>query len=311
LGFRVDRRGRHLRAAVVVHRDARVFLTMRPMTWLTVRLNHDAQRTARERERARAMPVHALASHSVKRADDGVRAGASRLAPAAMPALAGSQLYRVARREPVMRTGGATTATALPRADSTSNVWRVRIRQGDPGSARAGTIRTPDAPGRAITAPRQYRAALAAVSRRGEPSTSTVRGRDAVAAASVAASAPLSRPMPQRVTRPTTLHDTRMQWASPSARTVRASVAPASELVWANASRTARAVEATRLVTPDARPAPAPSAHDPAWQAEIVARACEVVRREMLGSAVVERLAEDVMRRIDRRSRIERERRGL
>ncbi|WP_167389182.1 hypothetical protein [Caballeronia ptereochthonis] len=99
--------------------------------------------------------------------------------------------------------------------------------------------------------------------------------------------------------------------ASPSARAVRVTVAPAAELVWARSPRPARAVDATRPVSLDERPAHAPPARAPALQAEIVSHACEVVRREMLSGAVVERLAEDVIRRIDRRSRIERERRGL
>lgn len=44
---------------------------------------------------------------------------------------------------------------------------------------------------------------------------------------------------------------------------------------------------------------------------KLITRAREVMRRELLSGSTVERLADDVMRRLDKRMRIERERRGL
>jgi hypothetical protein len=44
---------------------------------------------------------------------------------------------------------------------------------------------------------------------------------------------------------------------------------------------------------------------------ELLSRACDAMRREVLAGATAERLADDLLRRIDKRLRIERERRGL
>jgi hypothetical protein len=311
LRFRAHRRDRRMRGAVVVQRDSRVFLTIRPMAWLGLRVTRDVPDPAHRPERASATPVCAIALHAAKRADAAMRMHASRPAPATLLSLVWGRLHRDAWPESELRASVAIHASPGRIADSATKPLHVRARQDDTVSVRARTIRSPDATSGARAALRPMHGVAVPGSYASAPSAGAALRPRAAASANASASAPLRRGSPRRVTQHMTPHDPRLHWASRTASAVRPPVPAASGLVWAQSPRATRPVDATRPVSPDESTARAQSARDSVLQADIVARACEVVRREMLSGVTVERLAEDVIRRIDRRSRIERERRGL